>query len=70
MVWKSCFSFILMFLLTHLMPLVSFYTPRKHQKTFGFLMFSGGLEKDQWYEMGQAGSRLSLKVSLERSIIC
>ena len=52
------------------MPLVSFYTPRKHQKTFGFLMFSGGLEKDQWYEMGQAGSRLSLKVSLERSIIC
>ena len=26
---------------THFMPLVSFYTPWKHQKTFGFLMFSG-----------------------------
>ena len=28
-------------LLIHFMPLVSFYTPWKHQKTKGFLMFSG-----------------------------
>ena len=34
------------------MPLVSFYTPWKHQKTRGFLMLSGGVERDHWYEMG------------------
>ena len=39
------------FSLTHFMPLVSFDTPRKHQKTFGFLMFSRGIERDQWNEM-------------------
>ena len=38
--------------LTRFMPLISFYTPRKHQKTRGFLMFSGGIERDQWHEMG------------------
>ena len=38
--------------LTHFMPLVSFYTAWKHQKTSGFLMFSGGIERDQWHEMG------------------
>ena len=38
--------------LTHFMPLVSFYTPSKHQKTFGFLMFLGGIERGQWHEMG------------------
>ena len=32
------------------MPLASFDTPWKHQKTFGFLMFSGGIEGDQWHE--------------------
>ena len=26
------------------MPLISYYTPR------GFLMFSGGTERDQWHE--------------------
>ena len=29
------------------MPLVSFYTPWKHQKTKGFLMFSRGIERDR-----------------------
>ena len=29
------------------MPLVSFYTPWKHQKIRGFLMFSGGIKTDQ-----------------------
>ena len=33
------------------MSLVSFYTPWKHQKTSGFLMFSGGIEKEHWHEM-------------------
>ena len=31
--------------------LVSFDTPWKLQKTFGFLMFSGGIERGKWYEM-------------------
>ena len=32
--------------LTHFMPLISFDTPWK-QKTRGFLMFSGGIKRDQ-----------------------
>ena len=32
--------------------MASFYTPWKNQKTFGFLMFSGDIERDQWHEMG------------------
>ena len=27
------------------MPLVTFYTPRKHQKTSGFFMFPEGIER-------------------------
>ena len=27
------------------------YTPWKHQKTRGFLMFSAGIQKYQWYDM-------------------
>ena len=27
------------------MPQLSFYTPRKHQKTVGFLIFPGGIER-------------------------
>ena len=38
--------------LIHFMPLISFDTPWKHQKTSGFLMFSGGMKRDQWHEMG------------------
>ena len=30
------------------MPLAPIYTPWKHQKTRGFLMFSSGIERDQW----------------------
>ena len=37
--------------LSHLMPLISFYITWKHKKTFSFLVFSGGIEKDQWHEM-------------------
>ena len=33
-------------LLTYLMPLVSFCTHRKYQKTRGFQMFSEGIESD------------------------
>ena len=27
-------------------------TYRYFDKTFGFLMFPGGIERDQWHEMG------------------
>ena len=37
-------------LLKHSTPLVFFYTPWKHQKTRGYLTFSGGIEREQWYE--------------------
>ena len=30
---------------------VDFYTPWKHQKTTGFLMLLGGVERDYWHEM-------------------
>ena len=33
------------------MPLILFNTPRKHQKAYGFQMFSGGIKRDQWHEM-------------------
>ena len=38
--------------LTHFMPLISFDTPWKHQKTSGLQTFSGGIKTDQWHEMG------------------
>ena len=36
------------------MPLVSFFTPWKPKKTSGSVIFSGGIERDQWYEMVKA----------------
>ena len=42
-----------MMLLNHFMPMFSFYPPWKHQKIRDFLMLLGGLERDQWHEMGQ-----------------
>ena len=44
--------FWILFFLTHFMPPISFDTPWKHQKTRGFLVFSGGIKRDQWHEMG------------------
>ena len=37
--------------LTYFIPLVSFYTSWEHQKTSGFLMVSGGIEKEQWHKI-------------------
>ena len=41
----ACITFLRQTLLTHFMPLVSFYTTWKRQKTYSFLMFSGGVER-------------------------
>ena len=35
------------------MRLVSFYTLRKRQKIKDFLMFSEGIERDQWHKMSK-----------------
>ena len=29
-----------------------FYTPRIHQKISGLLMFSGGIDRENWEDMG------------------
>ena len=39
-------------LLNHFMPLASFYPLWKYGKNSGFLKLLGGIEKDQWHEMG------------------
>ena len=39
-------------ILTHFMPLISFDNPWKHQKTSDFLIFSRGIKRDKWHEIG------------------
>ena len=41
---KCSYSFSIF--LTHFIPMVSFYTPWKHKKTYGLLMFPGYIERD------------------------
>ena len=57
----SCYfvCFMLCTELTHSMPLFTLLTPppqkkqtKKPQKTKGFVIFLGGIESDQWHEMG------------------
>ena len=38
-----------------------FLYPQKTSESWGFLMFSGGTEKDQWHEMGYEGVQNSLE---------
>ena len=37
------------------MPLISSISPEKNQKNSGSLMFSEGIEKEQWHEMVKKG---------------
>ena len=37
--------------LTHFKPMYPFYTPKKRQKTFGFLTSSGGIEREHWPQL-------------------
>ena len=43
---------ITLMLLIHFKPLVHFYTPRKYQKTAGFLVFSGVIEREHLTQIG------------------
>ena len=45
--------------LTHFMQLVSFYTHYNHQKIKGFPIFSGGIKRDQWHEIGWSHNSFS-----------
>ena len=47
--YDHTWSFV--YYLTHLMPLISFDTPENTRRSY-FLMFSGGIKRDQWHEMG------------------
>ena len=38
--------------LTQVMSMISFYFSLKNKKTSGFLVFSGGTERNQWHEIG------------------
>ena len=38
--------------LIHFQPMFHFYSPWKYQKTFGFLIFSGCIEVEQWLKIG------------------
>ena len=40
------------FKLTHFQPVFHLYNPWKHQKTYGFLMFSGRIEVEHWLKKG------------------
>ena len=41
--------------LTHFLPMYPIYTPWKHQKTKGFLVFWGDIKWEHWPEMGTTG---------------
>ena len=47
------FNLLLLSILTYFWPMFPFYTPWKHQKTFGFLVFSWGIKWEHWPEMGE-----------------
>ena len=48
------------------MPLVSFLTHGKYEKTSGFRMFSGGSEKDWYHEMVDISSIFVVVVALSK----
>ena len=39
-----------------------FYIPWKRQKTFDFLIFSGGIEMDVWHKMGDVDVVWEIKI--------
>lgn len=46
-------GFVIAAYLAYFVTLVSFFTTRKYQKTSGFLIVSGDVERDQWHEMSE-----------------
>ena len=61
----TCFSKMTVLnqlLLIHLLPLASFFTPKKHQNAFVFQMFSRGIETDQWHLRLNGKTTLIMKI--------
>ena len=56
--------------LTHDSPVLLFYTPWKHQKTFRFSDVSGGIEKQHRVAMGQGKEILTIVAKLSMLDIC
>ena len=50
--WLWCLHELVMPGLTHFRSMLPFHTPRKRQKTEGFLTFPEGIEREHWPEMG------------------
>ena len=48
--------------ITHIMTLVSFYSPWKDQKTYGFLLISGGIKKNSGVKLVKGKGLLKCKV--------
>ena len=50
--------------LTHLRSMFIFYTPEKYQKTSDFLIFSGGIKREHWREIGWITLQIFLKIRM------
>lgn len=48
-------------ILIHSKPIFRFYTPWKSKKTWGFLLFSRGIEREYWHEMDRGITKLHEK---------
>ena len=49
--------------LTDFWPMFAFYTPWKHQKICGFLVFSGGIKWEHWPKIGSVQCPTHVKTS-------
>ena len=61
---KKCYEVLLKTLVTfftHFTPIFRFYTPWKSKKTWGFLLFSRGIEREYWHEMDRGITKLHEK---------
>ena len=66
--WEPLTIFAKRSILTHFSPVSHLYTPRKRQKTKGFLTFSGGIEIWYWTKMGLRYTIAVLNISLHIQI--
>ena len=52
----------------YFIPMVFFDTPWVHWKTRGFLMFSGGIERDKWHEMGEVWYICAIAAKIQATV--
>ena len=56
-----CNAFVRVWRVTYYCPVFPFYTPWKHKKTVGFLMFSVGIKREHWAVMGWSIKKLVIR---------